>query len=139
MPPLVPYVEETSPVLPDTIGPAPAQSEPHVFEEPDSTPPERKRPVLAVKTNLPYYGFFRKDLGWAPIYNVEAEWYPTENGRWTLLGEYEFPWHMAKDNHECFEILNLQSHPCRSLRLHRDTSSHLQTYRHQRIPPCLRQ
>ena len=108
MPPLVPYVEETSPVLPDTIGPAPAQSEPHVFEEPDSTPPERKRPVLAVKTNLPYYGFFRKDLGWAPIYNVEAEWYPTENGRWTLLGEYEFPWHMAKDNHECFEILNLQ-------------------------------
>ena len=47
MPPLVPYVEETSPVLPDTIGPAPAQSEPHVFEEPDSTPPERKRPVLA--------------------------------------------------------------------------------------------
>ena len=108
MPPLVPYVEETSPVLPDTIGPAPAQSEPHVFAEPDSTPPERKRPVLAVKTNLPYYGFFRKDLGWAPIYNVEAEWYPTENGRWTLLGEYEFPWHMAKDNHECFEILNLQ-------------------------------
>lgn len=108
MPPLVPYVEETSPVLPDTIGPAPAQSEPHVFEEPDSTPPERKRPVLAVKTNLPYYGFFRKDLGWAPIYNVEAEWYPTENGRWTLLGEYEFPWHMAKDNHECFEMLNLQ-------------------------------
>lgn len=108
MPPLVPYVEETSPVLPDTIGPAPPQSEPHVFEEPDSTPPERKRPVLAVKTNLPYYGFFRKDLGWAPIYNVEAEWYPTENGRWTLLGEYEFPWHMAKDNHECFEMLNLQ-------------------------------
>ncbi len=108
MPPLVPYVEETSPVLPDTIGPAPAQSEPHVFEEPDSTPPERKRPVLAVKTNLPYYGFFRKDLEWAPIYNVQAEWYPTENGRWTLLGEYEFPWHMAKDNHECFEILNLQ-------------------------------
>lgn len=108
MPPLVPYVEETSPVLPDTIVPAPAQSEPHVFEEPDSTPPERKRPVLAVKTNLPYYGFFRKDLGWAPIYNVEAEWYPTGNGRWTLLGEYEFPWHMAKDNHECFEILNLQ-------------------------------
>ena len=108
MPPLVPYVEETSPVLPDTIGPAPAQSEPHVFEEPDSTPPERKRPVLAVKTNLPYYGFFRKDLGWAPIYNVEAEWYPTENGRWTVLGEYEFPWHMAKNNHECFQILNLQ-------------------------------
>ena len=108
MPPMIPYVEETKPVLPDTIGPAPERPEPHVFEEPDSTPPERKRPVVAVKTNIPYWGFFRKDLGWAPIYNVEAEWYLTENGRWTLLGEYEFPWHMAKDNHECFQIMNLQ-------------------------------
>ena len=108
MPPLQPYVEIDSLILPDTIGPAPAQPEPHVFEEPDSTPPERKRPVLAVKTNIPYMGFFTKDLGWAPVYNVEAEWYPTEEGRWTFLGEYEFPWHMAKDNHQCLQILNLQ-------------------------------
>jgi len=108
MPPLVPYVEIDSLILPDTIGPAPERPEPPVVAEPDSTPPERKRPVLAVKTNIPYYGFFHKDLGWAPIYNVEAEWYPTENGRWTILGEYEFPWHTAKDNHECFQILNLQ-------------------------------
>ena len=108
MPPMIPYVEESKPVLPDTIGPAPDKPEPHVFEEPDSTPPERKRPVVAVKTNIPYLGYFRKDLGWAPIYNVEAEWYLTENGRWTLLGEYEFPWHTAKDNHECFQIMNLQ-------------------------------
>lgn len=108
MPPMIPYVEESKPVLPDTIGPAPDKPEPHIFEEPDSTPPERKRPVVAVKTNIPYLGYFRKDLGWAPIYNVEAEWYLTENGRWTLLGEYEFPWHTAKDNHECFQIMNLQ-------------------------------
>ena len=108
MPPMIPYVEESKPVLPDTIGPAPDKPEPHVFEEPDSTPPERKRPVVAVKTNIPYWGYFRKDLGWAPIYNVEAEWYLTENGRWTLLGEYEFPWHTANDNHECFQIMNLQ-------------------------------
>ena len=108
MPPMIPHVEESKPVLPDTIGPAPDKPEPHVFEEPDSTPPERKRPVVAVKTNIPYLGYFRKDLGWAPIYNVEAEWYLTENGRWTLLGEYEFPWHTAKDNHECFQIMNLQ-------------------------------
>ena len=108
MPPMIPHVEESKPVLPDTIGPAPEAPEPHVFEEPDSTPPERKRPVVAVKTNIPYWGFYRKDLGWAPIYNAEAEWYLTENGRWTLLGEYEFPWHTANGNHECFQILNLQ-------------------------------
>lgn len=105
MPPLQPYVQIDSLILPDTIGPAPDKPEPPVV---DSTPPVRKRPVLAVKTNIPYYAYFRKDLGWAPIYNVEVEWYPTENGRWTVLGEYEFPWHMAKNNHECFQILNLQ-------------------------------
>ena len=108
MPPLQPYVEIDSLILPDTIGPAPERPEPPVLAEPDSTPPERKRPVVAVKTNIPYYGFFRKDLGWAPIYNVEAEWYLTENGRWTILGEYDFPWHLAKNNHECFQILNAQ-------------------------------
>lgn len=105
MPPLQPHVEIDSLILPDTIGPAPDRPEPVQI---DSTPPERKRPVLAVKTNIPYWGYFRRDLGWAPIYNVEAEWYPTEEGRWTWLAEYDFPWHTAKTNHECFQILNLQ-------------------------------
>lgn len=71
-------------------------------------PPVRKRPVLAVKTNLPYLSFFTPDLGWAPIYNIEAEWYPTEKGRWTWLGEYEFPWHVVPERHQYFQILNLQ-------------------------------
>ena len=98
-------VEEGETTTPDIIISDVEQPEPIVI-----TPPEiiRKRPIIAVKTNLPYDAYFRKDLGWAPIYNVEAEWYLTENGRWTLLGEYEFPWHMAKDNHECFQIMNLQ-------------------------------
>ena len=100
--PLQPAVEETAPVLQDTL--PVIEKEP----EPEPEPPVRKRPVLAVKTNLPYYGFYRKDLGWAPIYNVEAELYPTEEGRWTFLGEYEFPWHLSKTSHECFQILNLQ-------------------------------
>ena len=100
--PLQPAVEETAPVLQDTL--PVIEKEP----EPEPEPPVRKRPVLAVKTNLPYYGFYRKDLGWAPIYNVEAELYPTEEGRWTFLGEYEFPWHLSKTSHECFQIMNLQ-------------------------------
>lgn len=109
MPPLQPYLPEPSPVLPDTIGPAPERPEPPA--EPDTTAapePPHKRPVLAVKTNLPYYGFFKQDLGWKPIYNVELEWYPTEDGRWTWLAEYEFPWHSVPSKHQYFQILNLQ-------------------------------
>lgn len=92
--------EEFKPSTPDSIYLSTDQLTP--------IPPVRKRPVLAVKTNLPYLGFFTKDLGWAPIYNVELEWYPTENGRWTWLGEYEFPWHTVLDRHQYFQILNLQ-------------------------------
>lgn len=101
--PLKPEVEEKETVLKDTVVPLPDQPEPVAPAE-----PVRKRPVVAVKTNLPYYGFYRKDLGWGPIYNVEMEVYPTEEGRWTFLGEYDFPWHVSKTSHECFQILNLQ-------------------------------
>jgi len=106
MPPMVPYVEVDSLILPDTIGPAPERPAP--VEEPAPVEPPHKRPVLAVKTNLPYYAFFKKDLGWAPIYNVELEWYPTEEGRWTWLAEYEFPWHTVPSKYQFFQILNLQ-------------------------------
>ena len=97
-PPERPYLEEPS-LDPDSI---------HDVERPESKPPVRKRPLLSVKTNIPYYGFFMPDLGWAPIYNIEAELYPTEKGRWTWLAEYEFPWHSVPSKHQYFQILNLQ-------------------------------
>ena len=97
-PPERPYLEEPE-LEPDPI---------HDVDRPESQPPVRKRPLLAVKTNIPYYGFFMPDLGWAPIYNIEAELYPTENGRWTMLAEYEFPWHSVPSKHQYFQILNLQ-------------------------------
>ena len=68
----------------------------------------RRRPFIAVKTNLAYDAFFKKDMGWAPIYNIEAELYPTESGRWTWLLEYEFPWHVIQSKHQYLQILNLQ-------------------------------
>lgn len=111
MDPLRPYVEEKETILPDSIyfdlPKEPLPPEP-VEPVPDEEPPLEKRPLLAVKTNLPYYAFFKKDLGWAPIYNIEAELYPTEEGRWTWLLEYEFPWHSVPDKHQYFQILNLQ-------------------------------
>ena len=68
----------------------------------------RKRPLIAVKTNLLYDAFFTKNMGWAPVYNIEAELYPTENGRWSWLIEYDFPWHTIPDRHQYLQILNLQ-------------------------------
>lgn len=67
-----------------------------------------KRPLLSVKTNMAYNAFFTPDMGWAPIYNIEAELYPTEQGRWSWLLEYEFPWHSNINKHQYLQILNLQ-------------------------------
>ncbi len=95
-----PHIDETSSI------PKGAIELPSEDKKSEST--VRKRPLLAAKTNLLYNSFFTKDLGWGPIYNIEAELYPTENGRWTWLLEYEFPWHTVLDKHQYFQILNLQ-------------------------------
>lgn len=96
-----PQTYDTVTAHPDTI--------PHQPEEQEqATIPLRKRPLLAVKTNLAYDAFFTKDMGWAPIYNIEAELYPTENGQWSWLMEYEFPWHSIDSKHQYLQILNLQ-------------------------------
>ena len=97
--PVKPHVEEQTPAV-DTIA-----SEPITIPPLDSS---RKRPLLSVKTNLLYDAFFVNNVGWAPIYNVEAELYPTENGRWTWLLEYEFPWHSNDDKYFYLQMLNLQ-------------------------------
>ena len=47
-------------------------------------------------------------MGWAPITNVELEYYPSENGRWTWLAEYECPWHVIDSKHQYLQCLNLQ-------------------------------
>ena len=92
-----PHVEEMA-IQPSVITHEPAKP----------VEPIRKRPILAVKTNLAYDAFFTKEMGWAPIYNVELEYYPSENGRWTWLAEYEFPWHVIDSKHQYLQILNLQ-------------------------------
>ena len=56
-------VEETS-VTPDSFL--------NYVAQPIEPKPEkiRRRPFIAVKTNLLYDAFFTKDMGWAPIYNI---------------------------------------------------------------------
>lgn len=101
MRPETPHVEESEPTPSDIT---------YQYQQPQIVPdePERVRPILAVKTNLLYDAFFTKDMGWAPIYNIELEYYPTEKGRWTWLLEYEFPWHSIPSKHQYLQMLNLQ-------------------------------
>lgn len=87
-------------------------------------PKTSKRPLIAVKTNLAYDAFFTKDMGWAPIYNIEAELYPTEKGRWTWLLEYEFPWHSIDSKHQYLQILNLQLESRRYFKYASNQSGH---------------
>lgn len=95
-----PYVVEKAPT------PSDINYEPIMPPLPQEPP--KKRPFIAVKTNLLYDAFFKKHMGWAPIYNIEAELYPTENGRWTWLLEYDFPWHSVPSKHQYLQGLNLQ-------------------------------
>jgi len=70
--------------------------------------PALREPALSVKTNLLYDMFFYPGMGYEPILNVEAEYYPKGSRRWTFLAEYEFPWWSKDSEYEYFQLLNLQ-------------------------------
>lgn len=70
--------------------------------------PTLREPALSVKTNLLYDMFFYPGMGYEPILNVEAEYYPKGSRRWTFLAEYEFPWWSKDSEYEYFQLLNLQ-------------------------------
>lgn len=112
-----PVFEETKPAGSDNITFTPLQ--------PILEAINRRRPFIAVKTNLAYDAFFKKNMGWAPIYNIEAELYPTESGRWTWLLEYDFPWHTVPSKHQYLQILNLQ---LESRRYFKEASNHTGHY-----------
>jgi len=67
-------------------------------------------PVLAVKTNLLYDGFYTPKTGFEPIPNVELEYY-FHNGAFSILAEYEFPWWRHEEREEFFQMQNWQLEP----------------------------
>lgn len=75
--------------------------------------PTQREPMLSVKTNLLYDLFFVPGVAFDPVLNVEVEYYP-RNSKWSILGEYEFPWWsddegMRPDSkHHYFQALNGQ-------------------------------
>lgn len=64
-----------------------------------------REPMLSVKTNLLYDAFFIPELGYSPILNIEAEYY-IRNSRYTIVGEYDFPWWSDDPQHHYFQALN---------------------------------
>ncbi len=64
-----------------------------VSESQDTIP---GRPLFALKTNLLY------DLALTP--NVEIEW-PFAKGRFSIMGEYTFPWWTTRNNANCFQAI----------------------------------
>lgn len=97
-PVVVPVVEPVIPV--EQITEAPVEVEPE--------PEYRRFPKLALKTNLAYDAVFTKNLGYSPILNVEYEYYLSENGHWSTVGEYEFPWWSNEGKHQYLQMFNWQ-------------------------------
>ena len=94
-----PVVEET---------PVPLPVAPLYVPEPtcvDLSLPEPREPMLSVKTNLLYDAFWMPRFGYAPVLNIWAEYY-IRNSRYTIVGEYDFPWWYRDAKHKYFQILN---------------------------------
>ena len=67
-----------------------------------------RRELLALKTNLLFYGVYmpRYDR-WCPIPNVAVEYYPLR-GHFTYGASLDFPWWIHYDQHKFFEVRNYQ-------------------------------
>lgn len=82
---------------------------PYIYYPPNQlSTPVIKRPLLAVKTNMLYNSFFTPKMGFAPVWNVELELYPTADGRWSFILEHIFPWMEKDEDHQYLQILNTQ-------------------------------
>ena len=76
-----------------------AQSEPDTLS---------RREVLAIKTNLLFYGVYMPGYNrWCPIPNVALEYYP-KKGHFTFGASFDMPWWQDYDAHKYFQVRNYQ-------------------------------
>jgi len=66
-----------------------------------------RQPMLAVKTNLLYYGAYIPNYGFAPIPNLALEYLP-RHGKWTVGASLDMPWYRNYSNHKFMQIRNWQ-------------------------------
>ena len=106
-----PVVVEQPAVKPDSTVQEPViQHEPELEHYVDSIIEdtcimELREPMLSVKTNLLYDAAVMPKLGYSPIVNIWVEYY-FRHSRWTLVGEYDFPWWSTDNKHHYFQMLN---------------------------------
>ena len=103
--------EEEKPEVEPVEPPVPVVEEP---TEPVVEPAEpridtlARREVLAIKTNLLFYGVYMPGYDrWCPIPNVAVEYYP-KKGHFTFGASFDMPWWQDYDAHKYFQIRNYQ-------------------------------
>lgn len=68
---------------------------------------EWRQPMLAVKTNLLFYGAYIPKYGWGPIPNIGIEFLP-RHGHWTVGASLDIPWYQNYSNHKFLQARNWQ-------------------------------
>ena len=67
-----------------------------------------RREVLAVKTNLLFYGVYMPGYNrWCPLPNIAMEYYP-KKGHFTYGASLDMPWWQNYDAHKYFQLRNYQ-------------------------------
>lgn len=67
-----------------------------------------RRELLAVKTNLLFYGLYLPGYDrWCPIPNVALEYFP-KKGHFTFGASFDMPWWQDYDAHKYFQLRNYQ-------------------------------
>ena len=67
-----------------------------------------RRELLAVKTNLLFYGVYMPGYNrWCPIPNIALEYYP-KRGHFTYGASFDMPWWQDYDAHKYFQLRNYQ-------------------------------
>ncbi len=101
--PVVEQPEEETLVTPviEPVTPEPQPVETELVSQP-------RRELLAIKTNLLFYGAYIPGYDrWCPIPNVAVEYYP-KRGHFTLGASFDMPWWQDYDAHKYFQLRNYQ-------------------------------
>ncbi|MBO4675579.1 MAG: DUF3575 domain-containing protein [Elusimicrobiaceae bacterium] len=109
-------VKEPEPILETEPEPVPEpvqepQQEPEPTVEPvvEVTIPEpvKKKPVLAISTNIPYDIIYIPKYGLTSAPSLSLEYYPANYGHWTFGADVDFPMWQHWKTHRFFQIQNL--------------------------------
>lgn len=69
--------------------------------------PVKKKPVLAVSTNIPYDIVYIPNYGLTSVPSFSLEYYPANYGHWTFGADLEIPMWRHWDEHRFMQIQNL--------------------------------